>query len=77
MRGFAGIDLGGEPVPGETTIPRFRRLLEEHDLGRRLFAEVGRVLQERGLKVSGGTIVDACALANLFLVRRHPAMQGA
>lgn len=63
MRRFAGIDLGREPVPDETTILRFRRLLEEHDLGRRLFAEVGRVLQERGVKVSGGTIVDATIIA--------------
>jgi IS5 family transposase len=63
MRRFAGIDLGREPVPDETTILRFRRLLEEHDLGRRLFAEVGRILQERGVKVSGGTIVDATIIA--------------
>lgn len=63
MRCFAGIDLGCEPVPDETTILRFRRMLEEHDLGRRLFAEVGRILQERGIKVSGGTIVDATIIA--------------
>ncbi|MEC4723908.1 IS5 family transposase [Noviherbaspirillum sp. CPCC 100848] len=63
MRRFAGIDLGCEPVPDETTILRFRRMLEEHDLGRRLFAEVGRILQERGIKVSGGTIVDATIIA--------------
>jgi len=63
MRRFAGIDLGREAVPDETTILRFRRLLEQHDLGARLFAEVGRMLQERGLKVSGGTIVDATIIS--------------
>ena len=59
MRSFAGIDLGREPVPDETTVCKFRHLLEAHDLGRRLFEEVGRYLQAQGLKVSSGTIVDA------------------
>ncbi len=59
MRRFVGIDLGREPVPDETTMCRFRHLLEEHDLGRRLFEEVQRHLAEKGLKVSTGTIVDA------------------
>ena len=38
---------------------RFRHLLEEHDLGRRLFDEVQRHLAGKGLKVATGTIVDA------------------
>ncbi|MFZ6713409.1 IS5 family transposase, partial [Undibacterium sp. TC9W] len=59
MRSFAAIDLGNEPVPDETTVCKFRHLLERHDLGKRIFEEVGRHLQERGMKVSGGTIVDA------------------
>jgi IS5 family transposase len=59
MRGFVGIDLGREPAPDETTICRFRHLLESHDLGRRLFEEVHRHLEAKGLKVSTGTIVDA------------------
>ena len=33
MRGFAGIDLGNEPVPDETTVCKFRHLLEQHNLG--------------------------------------------
>src|ERR1700690_2906903 len=33
MREFVGIDLGREPVPDETTICKFRHLLEEHGLG--------------------------------------------
>jgi IS5 family transposase len=59
MRDFVGIDLGREPVPDETTVCRFRHLLEAHDLGRRLFDEVQRHLAAKGLKVTTGTIVDA------------------
>jgi len=59
MRGFVGLDLGREPVPDETTVCRFRHLLEAHDLGRRLFDEVQRHLAARGLQVATGTIVDA------------------
>ena len=59
MRDFAGIDLGREAAADETTICRFRHLLEAHDLGRRLFEEAHRHLEANGLKVSTGTIVDA------------------
>src|SRR5947208_4526107 len=47
MRRFVGIDLGREPVPDETTVCRFRHLLEEHDLGRQLFDEVQRHLADK------------------------------
>lgn len=63
MRSFVGIDLGREPVPDETTVMRFRHLLERHKLGERIFEEVGRVLVERGLRLSRGTIVDATIIA--------------
>jgi IS5 family transposase len=56
---FVGIDFGHQPVPDETTVCRFRHLLEEHDLGRRLFDEVQRHLAANGLKVATGTIIDA------------------
>ena len=59
MRRFVGIDLGREPVPDETTVCKFRHLLEQHDLGRHLFEEVGRHQQSKGMQVSSGTIVDA------------------
>ena len=59
LRRFVGIDLGRERVPDGTTLLKFRRLLEHHQLGQQLFATVGQVLQARGLKVSTGTIVDA------------------
>ena len=48
-----------EPAPDETTVCRFRHLLEAHDLGQQLFDEVQRHLAAKGLKVATGTIVDA------------------
>jgi len=59
LRRFVGIDLGRERVPDGTTLLKFRRRLEDHKLGERLFATVGQVLQARGLKLGAGTIVDA------------------
>lgn len=59
MRAFAGIDLGNAAVPDETTICRFRHLLEKHNLGKRLFEAVNVYLHENGIRVSTGTIVDA------------------
>lgn len=59
LRRFVGIDLGRERVPDATTLLKFRRLLEKHELGAALFTKVGEVLQAQGLKVGTGTIVDA------------------
>jgi IS5 family transposase len=59
MREFVGIDLGREPAPDETTICKFRHRLEEHKLGKRIFATVNAHLASQGFKVSTGTIVDA------------------
>lgn len=63
MRSFVGIDLGRESAPDETTVCKFRHLLEQHGLGKRIFEEVGGHLQRQGLKVSSGTIVDATIIA--------------
>jgi IS5 family transposase len=63
LRRFVGIDLGRERVPDSTTLLKFRRLLEKHQLGQALFAKVGEVLQAQGMKVGGGTIVDATIIA--------------
>lgn len=59
LRRFVGIDLGCEPVPDATTLLRFRRLLNDNQLGEALFAQVGQVRQGKGFKVNTGTIVDA------------------
>ena len=58
-RHFVGIDLGHEPVPDETTICKFRHLLEAHSLGDQLFVLINDYLHENGMKVNTGTIVDA------------------
>lgn len=63
MREFAGIDLNEEAPPDETTVCKFRHLLERHELGTRIFQEVGRYLQRQGLRVSSGTIVDATIIS--------------
>ena len=63
MRRFVGIDLGQEPVPDETTVCKFRHLLEAHDFGRVLFEQVHAHLEARGIKISTGTIVDATIIA--------------
>ena len=63
FREFCRIDLGRERVPDATTLLNFRHLLEEHQLGAALFAKVGELLLANGLKLSGGTIVDATLIA--------------
>lgn len=63
MRQFVGIDLGREPVPDETTVCKFRHLLEQHGLGEQIFSRVGQLLQAQGFKLSEGTIVDATLIS--------------
>ena len=63
LRGFAGIDLAVEAVPDATTVLHFRHWLESHDLTKVLFDEIGAMLEERGLLMRQGTIVDATILA--------------
>jgi IS5 family transposase len=63
MRQFVGIDLGREPAPDETTVCKFRHLLEKHQLGKAIFAEVNAHLRSQGMKLSTGTIVDASIIS--------------
>ena len=63
FRDFCQFDLGRERIPDATTLLNFRHLLEQHDLGAALFAKVGELLLSSGLKLSGGTIVDATIIA--------------
>ena len=63
FRDFCRIDLGRERVPDATSLLNFRHLLEEHKLGAALFAKVGEMLLADGMKLSGGTIVDATIIA--------------
>jgi IS5 family transposase len=59
LRRFAGVDLGRAAAPDETTILRFRHLLEEHALGGEILVTVNRYLDARGIRITTGTIVDA------------------
>jgi transposase, IS5 family len=63
MRQFAGIMLHDKPVPDETTIMNFRRLLEANNLTSVLFDEVRGFLDEKGLLLKQGAIVDATMIA--------------
>jgi IS5 family transposase len=59
MRSFAGIDLGVEGAPDETTVCKFRHLLERNKLGKVLLTAVNDHLHRSGIKIAKGTIVDA------------------
>ncbi|MGB6176910.1 MAG: IS5 family transposase [Methylocella sp.] len=59
MRSFVGIDLGVEGAPDETTVCKFRHLLERNKLGKTLLRAVNEHLHRSGIKIAKGTIVDA------------------
>lgn len=59
LRRFAGIELSADPVPDESTILKFCHLLEKHDLAAKLFEATCGYLEENGLLLKEGTIVDA------------------
>src|SRR5260370_36519889 len=63
MRRFAGVELSEDVVPDETTILRFRHLLEEHRLTEAIFAAVRDLLTAKRLLLQSGTIVDATIIA--------------
>ena len=59
MRHFAQIDVTKDVIPDETTILRFRHLLEQHQLTEGIFKAVRGLLEKKGLMLKSGTIVDA------------------
>src|SRR5712691_11423874 len=63
MRRFARVELSDDVVPDETTILRFRHLLEEHGLTAGIFEEIQGLLEEKRLLLRSGTIVDATIIA--------------
>ena len=63
LQRFARIDLSAEGVPDGTTLLKFRRLLETHDLCQGLFAAINADLTARGLLLREGTLVDATLIA--------------
>lgn len=63
MRTFMHIDFSEQQVPDATTLLNFRHMLEKHKIGEMIFADVNRRLDEAGLVMHGGTIVDATIVA--------------
>jgi IS5 family transposase len=63
LRGFLGLDLSSEAVPDATTLFKFRRRLETHELTKRLYREVEAMLVERKWLLREGTIVNATIIA--------------
>ena len=63
IRRFAGIELSRDLVPDESTILRFRHLLERHKLTEAIFGQVRALLESKGLLLKSGTIVDATIIA--------------
>jgi transposase, IS5 family len=59
MRRFAGIELSEDAIPDETTILRFRHLLEKHYLTQAIFGQIRTLLEQKRLLLKSGTIVDA------------------
>ena len=58
-REFAHLDVGTSRIPDESTILRFRHLLEEHNLAAQMLAAVNVTLVQAGLLLKAGTAVDA------------------
>jgi IS5 family transposase len=63
MRRFARVELGEDVIPDETTILRFRHLLEQHQLTAAIFTAIRALLEEKRLLLKAGTIVDATIIA--------------
>ena len=63
FREFAGLDAGEDRLPDESTILRFRHLLEAHSLSLQILATVNATLAAKGLLLKSGTVVDATLIA--------------
>lgn len=63
MRRFARLDLADDAIPDESTILKFRHLLERHQLTQAIFEEIRSLLEERSLLLKSGTIVDATLIS--------------
>ena len=59
MRKFTEIDFMTEAVPDETTLCKFRHLLEKNELNKLFFDAINRVMVQTGHMMKGGTMVDA------------------
>jgi len=60
---FAGLDAGMGRLPDESTILRFRHLLERNNLSVQIMATINATLAAKGLMLRTGTVVDATIIA--------------
>jgi len=58
FRCFAGLEALGR-IPDESTICKFRHLLERHQLGRSIFESINAHLVEQGITLREGSLMDA------------------
>ena len=63
FREFAGLGGWSDRLPDESTILRFRHLLEKHKLAEQILAIVNDMLVGKGLLLKAGTVVDATLIA--------------
>ena len=63
IRNFVGIDLNVQTAPDATTLLKFRRLLEDKDLTKRVFATINNLLNMQGLILKEGTVVDSTIIS--------------
>ena len=63
FREFAGLDNWSTRLPDESTIQRFRHLLEKHKLAEQMLALINDLLRDKGLMLRAGTVVDATLIA--------------
>ena len=80
LRRFVGVDLGIAPSQDETTVCRFRHLLEKHDVYGEMLDMVNLHLEANGIRIAKGTIVDATIIQVPSSTKnqsgeRNPAMQ--
>jgi len=61
---FLEIDLMLNPIPDETTILGFRHFIEKHNLAPEIFHLINKFLEEKGLMMKEGTIVDATIISS-------------
>ena len=71
FREFAGLDMGEDRLPDESTILRFRHLLEAHNLSLQILATVNATLMAKGLLLKQGTVVDATLIAAPSSTKNH------
>ena len=63
FREFAGLEAWDERLPDESTILRFRHVLEKRKLAAQILQTVNDLLRAKGVMLKSGTVVDATLIA--------------